>query len=267
MSRGPISACWSARNNDPSSKWWSGHILDNLITTAKGRPSFANPRLGELDRHGRRLTTTDAKAGDPTRSPRVSSAPSKVATMRAPEAPIGSPSEVAPPFTFSLSWGMPNSCAAIIATTANASFTSNRSTSSTAHPAFSCTLRIAGTGAVANFAGSWAWAAVATTVAMIGKPCASATLRRVIINAAAPSETEEALAAVIVPSLTKAGLSDGIFSGFAFPGCSSVARIVSPSRPVAVTGTISLANAPLAIASFARLSDRIAKSSWAARVN
>jgi hypothetical protein len=69
MSHGPISACWSARNNDPSSKWWSGHILDNLITTAKGRPSFANPRLGELDRHGRRLTTTDAKAGDPTPQP------------------------------------------------------------------------------------------------------------------------------------------------------------------------------------------------------
>ena len=55
-----MSACWSARNNGPSSKWWSGHILDHLITTAKGCPSFANPRLGELDRHSRRLTTTDA---------------------------------------------------------------------------------------------------------------------------------------------------------------------------------------------------------------
>jgi hypothetical protein len=37
-----------------------GHALDHLITSVKGCSSFANPGLGELDRHGRRLTITDA---------------------------------------------------------------------------------------------------------------------------------------------------------------------------------------------------------------
>lgn len=40
-------------------------------------------------------------------------------------------------------------------------------------------------------------------------------------NAAAPSEIELELAAVIVPSLLKAGRKVGIFSRFAFNGCSS----------------------------------------------
>jgi hypothetical protein len=49
-------------------------------------------------------------------------------------------------------------------------------------------------------------------------------------RAAAPSEIELEVAAVIVPSLAKAALSCGIFSGLAFPGASSVATSTSPLR-------------------------------------
>ena len=50
--------------------------------------------------------------------------------------PMGWPSAQAPPFTFSFSCGMPISCMATIGTTAKASLTSHRSTSSTDQPAF-----------------------------------------------------------------------------------------------------------------------------------
>jgi hypothetical protein len=50
----------------------------------------------------------------------------------------------------------------------------------------------------------------------------------VMTRAAAPSEMLLALAAVMVPSLAKAGLRPGIFSGLALPGCSSQVTISSP---------------------------------------
>jgi len=55
---------------------------------------------------------------------------------RAPLAPIGWPSAVAPPWTLIFSCGMPRSRMANMATQAKASLTSNRSTSSTVQPAF-----------------------------------------------------------------------------------------------------------------------------------
>ncbi len=65
------------------------------------------------------------------------------------------------------------------------------------------------------------------------------------------------LAAVIVPSLAKAGLSVGIFSGLPLPGCSSISTMTSPARVLTVTGTISLAKPPSAAAAWARRSDSI----------
>jgi hypothetical protein len=67
-----------------------------------------------------------------------------------------------------------------------------------------------------------------------------ATLARVSTKAAAPSEIDEEVAAVIVPSLAKAGLSEGILSGLPLPGASSVSTTVSPARLLTVTATISL---------------------------
>ena len=111
---------------------------------------------------------------------------------------------------------------------------------------------MAGTGAVVNWAGSWAWAACATTRATMGRPSSLATLSRVITRAAAPSLMEEALAAVMVPSLAKAGFSVGILSGSALVGCSSSETTCEPLRVATSTGVISRSNAPLSWARRAR---------------
>ena len=87
-----------------------------------------------------------------------------------------------------------------------------------------------------NSAGSCAWAAVATIVATGVSPLASASDLRTSTTAAAPSEIDELVAAVIVPSLAKAGFSCGILSGRPRPGASSVSTMVSPLRPLIVTG-------------------------------
>ncbi len=87
-----------------------------------------------------------------------------------------------------------------------------------------------------NRPGSWAWAAWDTMRATIGRPSALATLSRVITRAAAPSLIEDALAAVMVPSLEKAGFNVGIFSGMALPGCSSSVTVTVPFRPATSTG-------------------------------
>ena len=103
--------------------------------------------------------------------------------------------------------------------------------------------------------------------ATIGRPMAFATLSRVMTRAAAPSEIELALAAVMVPSFEKAGFRVGIFSGMALPGCSSSVTVTTPLRPATSTGVISALKAPEAMASRARLRLSSAYSSWASRVN
>ncbi len=112
-----------------------------------------------------------------------------------------------------------------------------------------------------NLAGSWLLVAQDTILAATAKPCASATLALVTTKAAAPSEMDEAFAAVIVPSFANAGFSVGILSGFALPGCSSISTTVVPPRPATSTATISDAKAPDEIASFARVRERSAYSS------
>ena len=154
-----------------------------------------------------------------------------------------------------------------IGTTAKASLTSQRSTSSAAQPSRSRSFLAAGTGAVVKSPGAWAWEAWPITRARTGIPRASAASREAITSAAAPSLIEELLAAVTVPPSRKAGLSVGIFSGRAPPGCSSSETTASPRRPRTVTGAISAAKAPVRCASKARSSEPRAYSSCAARVN
>ena len=60
----------------------------------------------------------------PRFNPRSCNAAMSVVVIRAPLAPIGWPSAVAPPFTLIFSCGIPRSRIAIIATQANASLTS-----------------------------------------------------------------------------------------------------------------------------------------------
>ena len=73
-----------------------------------------------------------------------------------------------------------------MATTAKASLTSKRSTSSTLQPARFSAFCTAGTGAVVKRPGSWACAAWPATRATIFMPSFRATLSRVMTSAAAP---------------------------------------------------------------------------------
>ena len=77
-------------------------------------------------------------------------------------------------------------------------------------------------------------------------------------SAAAPSEMDEALAAVIVPSGAKAGFNVGILDGSALSGCSSLVTVVVPLRPFTSTGVISRSKLPSSFASRARSSEAIA---------
>ena len=153
---------------------------------------------------------------------------------------------------------MPSSRMGAIATTANASLISNRSTSDTLQPALPSTLRMAPIGAVVNHSGSCEWVAWATIRASGCRPRGPASSALSSTVAAAPSEMLDELAAVMVPSLRKAGRRVGILSMLDLPGCSSVACSTSPLRLLTLTGTISSANAPAACAACARLTDSIA---------
>jgi hypothetical protein len=81
---------------------------------------------------------------------------------------------------------------------------------------------------------------------------------RVRTKAAAPSLIEEALAAVIVPSLAKAGLRLGILEASPLAGCSSLETVSLPLRVLTSTATISRSNQPSFCAFWARVSDSIA---------
>ena len=79
---------------------------------------------------------------------------SSVTSTRAPEAPIGWPSAIAPPFTLTLSVSQPRSLLTAQAWAANASLASIRSRSSADQPARSSALREAGIGPVPMIDGS-----------------------------------------------------------------------------------------------------------------
>ena len=94
-----------------------------------------------------------------------------VPVIMAPVAPSGWPIAMAPPLTLSFSSGMFRSFWNFSTTDANASFSSNRSMSSTVRPARSSTLRVAGVGPVSMMTGSAPLVAVATMRARGVRPC------------------------------------------------------------------------------------------------
>src|SRR3989304_4126928 len=71
---------------------------------------------------------------------------SSVTRMRVPLAPIGWPSAIAPPFTFTRSQSQPSSRPTASDCAANASFASIRSISASDRPDFARTFRVAGRG-------------------------------------------------------------------------------------------------------------------------
>src|ERR1051325_9598583 len=113
-------------------------------------------------------------AARPRFAPRSCIAWISVTRMRAPLAPIGWPRATAPPFTLIRSCGMIASFIAASATAAKASFTSNRSMSSTDSFARSSTMSIAFAGAVVNHSGSCAAVDCATMRAIGLSPFFSA---------------------------------------------------------------------------------------------
>ena len=95
----------------------------------------ASSRLRQFDGDRGRFAATDAQGGHAALAATfLRRALIRVTTRRAPDAPIGWPSAQAPPLTLIFSCGMPSSRIGAMATTANASLISNRSTSSTFQP-------------------------------------------------------------------------------------------------------------------------------------
>src|SRR5215469_1641501 len=113
---------------------------------------------------------------------------------------------------------MSTSRMAAIATTANASLISYRSASFGFQLRRASTFLMAPPGAVVNHSGSWAWLAYASTRASGFRPRARAAAPLASTSAAAPSEIEEELAAVTVPSLPKAGFMLGMRLTSQVPG-------------------------------------------------
>ena len=173
--------------------------------------------------------------------------------MRAPEAPSGCPSETAPPCTLVWSARMPMRSMLTKPTTLKASLSSKKSMSATLIPARWAANGTALAGAVVNHSGSWAASAAPAMRARGLRPRALALSSDISTNAAAPSFRVEALAAVTVPSLVKAGRSDPTFSRTTFLySSSSVTATTLPLRSVTSTGTTSCANLPAAQAAALR---------------
>ena len=173
----------------------------------------------------------DAQARYPRLSPRARRAWIRVTRMRAPLAPRGCPQRTGPAVHVQLVMGMPHPAMASMLTMANASFTSNRSTSSTDQPTRASNLSMAPTGGTGKTppAGGvtlvthYPWPAPAIRAGSVLAPCST--------RAAAPSEMELALAAVMVPCLLKAGLEAADLSGLACPVCSSSASSRHGGQP------------------------------------
>ncbi len=140
----------------------------------------------------------------------------RVTSILAPDAPNGCPSATAPPFIFTLLASKPSNLLLTKATTENASLSSNASTSAIVHPALSSAIGIALAGAVVKNSGSCAASAKDTTSAIGVSPSSFTLSSLASIIHAAPSFIVLAFAAVTVPSFSKTGRSEGIFSNLTF---------------------------------------------------
>lgn len=168
-----------------------------------------------------------------------------VTRMRQPEAPIGWPRAIAPPFMLVLFVSNPSSLMTAMDWAAKASFASIRSSSSIDQPAFFRAFFVAGMGPVPIIDGSTPAVAHEAILAIGFMPLFSASDLCISKTAAAPSFSPEALPAVTVPSFLKAGLRLARDSMVAPKrGCSSFSIIISPLRVFCVMGIISSLNFP-----------------------
>ncbi len=182
--------------------------------------------------------------------------------------PIGWPSAMAPPFTFTLSWLTPRSFIDCTATAANASLISMRSRSATVRPAFPSAWPIALAGCDWRELSGPATFPCGPISASQDSPSSSALARDMTTTAAAPSEICEEEPAVIVPSPSNAGRSaarDSTVVSGRMPS-SSVNITGSPLRCGIATGTISASKIPFFLAAAARWWERAATASCSSRV-
>src|ERR671915_1548770 len=206
-------------------------------------------------------------AATPSPPPRRRSSFASVIRMRAPLAPIGWPSAIAPPFTFTFDSSTPSIRIELSATDANASLISNRSISSTERPALSSAAWVALAGVRARYGKSSATAAWATIVASGVRSLRFAHSSLESTTAPAPSFTPGALPAVCAPSLLNAPFSlESDSSDDSRRGASSTSTVVSPFRDDTVTGTISSGSRPSSVAWTASSCERRANLSMSARV-
>ena len=141
------------------------------------------------------------------------------------------------------------------ACTANASFSSKRSTSCRFQPAFFATLRDASTGVISSSFGSRPLVAWATMRAIGVSPSAEARAADITTSAAAPSLTGGALPAVTLPSFLNAGFRARSTSAVvsARTDSSWAKSTGSPFFCLIGTGSSSAANFPAAWAAAAFL--------------
>ena len=190
-----------------------------------------------------------------------------VLKMRAPEAPIGWPMAMAPPLTLTISGFQPTPLLTAQAWAAKASLASTRSRSAAVQPAFSSARFDAGIGPVPITAGSTPAVAQETMRASGVMPRRAASASVISSAPAAPSLRPDALAAVTVPSLSKAGFSFCMASSVAPRRMySSESTIVSPLRPLMVKGTISSLKRPAFCAASALFCEASANRSCSSRV-
>src|SRR2546426_1218704 len=187
---------------------------------------------------------------------------SSVTSTRAPDAPIGCPRAIAPPLTLTLAGSQPRSLFTAQACAAKASLASTRSRSSAFQPPFLSAAREDGIGPVPMIAGSTPACDQETMRASTLRPSLAAWLAFISTTAAAPSLMPEALAAVTVPSFSKAGLSlETVSSVVPCRGNSSASTTMSPLAVLMVIAVISSLNLPLFWAASALFWDATANSS------
>mmetsp|Transcript_22680 Transcript_22680/g.59273 ORF Transcript_22680/g.59273 Transcript_22680/m.59273 type:complete len:323 (+) Transcript_22680:143-1111(+) len=190
----------------------------------------------------------------------------KCAMIRAPDAPSGCPSAMAPPCMLKISSGIPNTFCTASACGAKASFTSTIPTASSESSAASSSVWTAGTGPMPITVGSTPTDEKPTRRARGASPCSPTAVSLARINEAAPSQMPDALAAVTVPAFLNDdgsfAIDSGVESGL---GCSSTSKRVSPRRDLMVTGASSAAKAPSACPEAHRLCDCTPKASASSR--
>jgi hypothetical protein len=182
---------------------------------------------------------------------------------RAPVAPSGCPSAIAPPFGFTFAGSAPVSACQAPSTLANASFTSKAPMSRTLRPDFASAAAVAGIGPVSIVTGSTPSTTEVWNRASGRRPSDGAISLVVISSAAAPSEICEEFAAVCTPSGRNAGRTLATLSRVPpRRGPSSVlnSRVV-PSSAVTSMGEICAVNRPSSIAAAARRCDSSPMSS------